>query len=185
MNLRDRRRLTFATLVTLLALPALWLVNRESSSGSPNVAAAGVQVENGYVTVEDAAGDPSAPSVSGPSTANLPVVDPAGESAPVFLDGPAANGGGLPAIAVPTAPEGTVRELEATYTSQVWDWTCIVPGVTTGTKVTIVNVDNGRSTTCVATYGDPRSDGRLVMHTNGFLELADLTDAPIPVEIRT
>jgi hypothetical protein len=184
VNLRDRRRLTFATLVTLLALPALLLVNRDSSSGSPNVAAAGVQVENGYVTAVDAA-DPSAPAASGPSTANLPDPEPIGEAAPVFLDGPAANGGGLLAIAVPTVPEGTVQQLQATYTSQVWDWTCIVPGVSTGTTVTIVNVDNGRSTTCVATYGDPRADGRLVMHTNDFLKLADLTDAPIPVEIRT
>ncbi len=180
MTQRDRRRLTVATVVTIVALPALWLFSRDGGSSGPNVAAVGVQVENGYVT-NDAGADATTVD-AGPSTANLPEAELSADVAPVFLDGPAANGGGMPAIAVPTAPPSEIVELPATYSSQIWNWTCVAPGIQTGVELTIVNVDNGRSTTCVATYGDPRSTG-LVLHTNGFLELADLTDAPIPVEI--
>jgi hypothetical protein len=183
VHLQDRRRLSIAALVTMLALPTLLLLNRDSGSGAPSVAAAGVGVENGYLTESGAEVGAEGIATGGPSTANLPAAAPLEETAPVFLDGPAANGGGRPAIAVPTVPPNEVLDLEATYSSQVWNWTCIVPGVQNGTELTIVNVDNGRSTTCVATYGDPRTDGHLVMHTAGFLELADLTDAPIPVEI--
>ena len=175
----DRRRLVIAALVTILALPTLWLLNRDGGSNGPNVAAAGVEVDNGDLTEPDAA------PTTGPDTANLPSTEPLDETAPVFLDGPAANGAGLPAIAVPTAPANEVLDLHATYSSQLWRRACVIPGIADGTEVTIVNVDNGRRTTCLATSGDPRADGRLVMHTSEFLELADLTDAPIPVEIRT
>lgn len=177
MHLKDRRRLAIAAVLTMLALPTLWLLNRDGGSSAPNVAAAGVQVENGYVTETDPT------PTTGPRRANLPAVEPLGETAPVFLDGPSSSGGGLPAIAVPTVPASEILDLEATYNSQMWNWTCIVPGVADGTELTIVNVNNGRSTTCVATYANPHDGASLVMHTSDFLELADLTDAPIPVEI--
>ena len=47
----------------------------------------------------------------------------------------------------------------------------------------MTNLDNGHSVSCIATrvYTDG-SDG-LVMQTNLFAQIADLTDAPIPVDI--
>ena len=47
MNALDRRRVVVASVFTLVALPALWVLNRDSAatSGAPNAAAAGVDVE--------------------------------------------------------------------------------------------------------------------------------------------
>ena len=44
MNTFDRRRLVVACVFTLVALPALWALGRDTaaSTGSPNVGAAGV-----------------------------------------------------------------------------------------------------------------------------------------------
>jgi hypothetical protein len=50
--------------------------------------------------------------------------------------------------------------------------------------VTVVNLDNGRTAKCTAVLGPSGADDVLVMHTELFATLADLTDAPIPVEIR-
>ena len=49
-----------------------------------------------------------------------------------------------------------------------------------------MNVDNGRSVECRThprTNGDVPQD-ELVLSQEGFMQLADLTDAPVPVELR-
>jgi len=43
----ERRRLLFAAILTLVALPALWLMSRDEGSGAPNVATAGIAVAAG------------------------------------------------------------------------------------------------------------------------------------------
>jgi hypothetical protein len=170
----ERRRLLLATLLTLVALPALWLMSRDDKSGAPNVATAGVVVENGVTVDATDASDPANPEAA----ASL------GEHDPVFLDGPAAQPGGRAPIAVPAPPQEEVRHASATYRSTVGRRACLVPFVPTGTRLTIVNLDNNRSTTCVAIYSAATEVEDVVLHTNTFLELADLTDAPIPVEFR-
>lgn len=170
----ERRRLLLATLVTLVALPALWLMSRDNNSGAPNVATAGVVVENGIAVDATDATDPANPEAA----AAL------GEHDPVFLDGPAAQPGGRAPIAVPAPPREEVRHASATYRSTVGRRACIVPFVPTGTQLIIVNLDNNRSTTCVAVYSPASEVDEVVLHTDTFLKLADLTDAPIPVEFR-
>jgi hypothetical protein len=170
----ERRRLLLATLLTLVALPALWLMSRDDKSGAPNVATAGVVVENGATIDATDATDPANPE----DAAAL------GEHDPVFLDGPAAQPGGRAPIAVPAPPQEEIRYASATYRSTVGRRACLVPFVPTGTRLTIVNLDNNRSTTCVAIYSAATEVEDVVLHTNTFLELADLTDAPIPVEFR-
>lgn len=169
----DRRRLLLATLLTLVALPALWLMSRDDDSVAPNVATAGVVV--------DGAGNAT---TIGPDGATLDDEAALGEHDPVFLDGPAARPGGVAEIAVPARPGDEVRLAAATYRSSLSPSTCLVPFVSTGTRLTIVNLDNNRSATCVAVYSPASEVDDVVMHTATFLELADLTDAPIPVEFR-
>ena len=112
---------------------------------------------------------------------------PSGETDPVYLDGPRTGGPGVPQVAVPADPGGTRITASATYSSTTVDRsTCHVSeGVSTGQRLTIVNLANNRSTECTALLA-PVGDGpTAVLHRDLFVEVADVTDAPIYVEIRT
>jgi hypothetical protein len=103
----------------------------------------------------------------------------------VFLDGPSTGNGGAADIAVPAAPLSEPVAGSATYSNSIWNTDkCIVKGITTGTRITVVNLDNNRSIECVATFAPAEQLTDLVMDTRAYLKLADVTDAPIPVEIR-
>ena len=169
MDISDRRRLFLATLLTLIALPALWLMSREDDSGAPNLAAEGVGVDADADTATDAA------NVDG---------DGIDHGEPVFLDGPGASPNLVAEIAVPAAPTGEIHTTIATYRGSIGRQQCIVPSVDTGTEVTVVNLDTNRSTTCTAQYKPSFEGLDIVLHTQKSLELADLTDAPIRVEYR-
>lgn len=183
----DRRRFFLATALTMLALPALWWANQ--SDGAPNVATAGLAVGASATTVDDLA---TAPALTAPrSPAGL--ADATGDTddtddtdpPPVFLDGPAGQvGAGLPEIAVP-ATTGERLRTTATFRSSLGSsTTCIASGVNNGERVVVVNLDNGRSVTCTALLAPSGADQQLVMSGSLFAEIADPTDAPIPVEIR-
>lgn len=166
----DRRRFLIATIVTLVALPALWWINRDDDSGAPSVASVGVDV-----------GSAAAASTDDPAR---DVDDPA-LSEPVFLDGPSSPVGGVADIAVPAPPERVPLTGSGTYSSVVSAIDkCFAKGVTTGSRITVVNLDNNRSVECIATLAPEAQPTDVVMHTKAYLTLADLTDAPIPVEIR-
>mgnify|MGYP001788344123 CR=1 FL=1 len=171
LNDTDRHRFIAATVLTLLALPALWWANTSENSSAPNLALAGI----------DAGVD-----VGAEPTTSIVEADGAFEAEPpVFLDGPASPAGaGQSAIAVPAPPLIDEITAKATFRSSVTKGTCIVPGLTSGTQVTVVNLDNNRSTTCTTVLSPGNSAGDLVMHTSAFATIADLTDAPISVEIR-
>ena len=160
----DRRRFIAAAALTLVALPALWWANTSQNSSAPNLAVAGIDVD-----AED-------------TTISTPVdVDPI---APVFLEGPAsAAGAGQSEIAVPARPLIDGVSAKATFRSSVWANRCLVPGLSDGSQVTVVNLDNNRSVTCT-TVLVPGSPGDVVLTTSAFATIADLTDAPISVEIR-
>jgi hypothetical protein len=175
----DRRRLLLATALTVVALPALWWAN-QSGSAAPNVATAGIAVGDGEVAAD------AAPTANAGDTPADAAPDAAGSEAPVFLDGPAGQvGAGLSEIAVPEAPGVASISTTATFRSDLpTTATCTFPGLTTGAEVTILNLDNGRTVTCTAVLGASGAPDVLVMHTDLFATFADLTDAPIPVEIR-
>ena len=115
-------------------------------------------------------------------SASTPVVT---GPAPVFLEGPSARGATEgPPIGVPAAPVAPIITTKATYRSTISPTdTCLVAGVDTGTRITVTNLDNGHAVSCIAdrVYTDG-SDG-LVLHTDLFAQIADLTDAPVPVDI--
>jgi hypothetical protein len=173
LNDTDRRRFIAATVLTLVALPALWWANTsENNSTSPNIAVAGLDPVADASTVSDA---------------QPPADDPDGlaDVAPVFLDGPtSAAGAGQAEIAVPAKPliDGVLAK--ATFRSTVAKGTCIVAGLSSGSDVTVVNLDNNRSVRCRTVLAPGNSTDGLVMHTSAFATIADLTDAPISVEIR-
>jgi hypothetical protein len=190
-NNTDRRRFLLATGLTLLAFPALWWANQATDTGAPKVATAGVSVGDGDNTADQTLAAPQAATevvavAPAPTVATAPPPTDSDVGAPVFLGGPSAPGALAAPKSAPAQPIDVVAiATEATYQSSISPRdSCLVFGVETGTTLTIVNLDNGRSVTCTAvrTFVD-RNEG-LVLHTDTFAKIADLTDAPVPVEIR-
>jgi len=194
-NDTDRRRFLLASAMTLLALPALWWANKQSDSGAPNVATVGIEVASDSESGADAAAviAPIAATGATPTTAvpvvsttpTVPTTPADNDPAPVFLEGPSAKGATeAPAIGVPAAPTVATITTKANYRSTISPIdSCPVAGVETGTRITVTNLDNGHAVSCIANrvYTDG-SDG-IVLHTDTFAQIADLTDAPIPVDI--
>lgn len=173
----DRRRILIACAITAVALPALWFAN-QPDSGAPNVATAGIAVGDG------SAGD--ADTATETDTGRTSASDAETGAAPVFLDGPTAQvGAGVAEIAVPIAPTAERVTIDATFRSNVVAaGICRVPGLGNGQQITVVNLDNNRSITCTTSLTPAGASPELVMHPDLFSQIADLTDAPIPVEIR-
>jgi hypothetical protein len=163
----DRRRLVFASALTVIALPAVWLANRDDDRGSrPNVAAVGLAAEDASNSESEGA----------PSTS----VDPMGYVDPLFSGEPTAESVGSVAVAVGST-DSVVATPWATHSRSVWGDTCRYNGIEAGTTVTIVNPANGRSLECV--IGSNDDDDELTLHPDRFALLADLTVAPVRVEI--
>jgi hypothetical protein len=170
---RDRRRLWIASALTVVALPAVWLANRDDSASlRPNVAAVGAPVADGE------------PSSAPPST-----VDPMGTVEAQYLDGsvpapPATAGPITPAIG--TADGHVVATATAVFRRSVTSGnTCLYNGVGSGSRITVVNVDNDRSMTCTTglrPMDQPQNE--LVMSAAAFATIADPSEGPIVVEIR-
>ena len=151
----DRRRFIAATALTLLALPALWWANTSRDSAGPNLAVAGIDAD---IDVADATAQPG-PVPDGPDA-------PATDIAPVFHDGPSsAAGAGLAEIAVPARPLIDGITANATFRSSVRTSTCIVPGVTGGSSVTVVNLANNLSISCTSVLPPGSTQNDVVLPT--------------------
>jgi hypothetical protein len=165
LSLNDRRRILVASALTIAALPALWFANRPDT-GAPSVAIAGIDV---------------APPPSNATSADTD----SDEVDPVFFDGPIAQvGAGVAEIAVPIAPTAERFTTDATFRSDVPIGMCRISTVSNAQPITVVNLDNNRSLTCTTVLAPSAAGERLVMHPELFSQIADLTDALIPVEIR-
>lgn len=171
LNDTDRRRIIAATVLTLVALPALWWANTsQNSSTSPNLAVAGI--DPGVETPV------AAPAQTAPD-------DGLDDVAPVFLEGPtSAAGAGQAEIAIPAKPLIDTVLATATFRSNVADGICVAAGMTSGSRITVVNLDNNRSVSCTTVLAPGNLPDNLVMNTDAFASIADLTDAPISVELR-
>lgn len=170
MNRHDRRRATLAAILTVVALPAIWLFNRDEAgtSGAPKIGTVGIE----------------GPAANGASDA--PTTSYAPEP-PVFLDG---NGAvvqpGVVDIAIPPAPTDRQATGKASFLRYANGVTrpCTTLLAPEATLLTIVNVDNGQSTTCTNVLGVTLPAGvDIVLDTELFVGISDLADAPIPVRI--
>lgn len=170
----DRRRTTLLLILTLIALPLIFLVTRTDDTESLAV----VDPATGEIVPAD---DAMIAIDNGPSRPPLVATD----AEPTFLDGPAADpNSGVAEIAVPARPETAPLRLEASYRSTVaGQRTCLVKNLDSGLTVEVTNVDNGRSVTCVTSFAPFSQSADIVLHTDAFSLLADITDAPITVEL--
>jgi hypothetical protein len=193
----DRRRMFFAVVVTLIAVPAFFLYNRSAESdttgttGTTGTSADATQTQpstNVINPLPDAAPTDDAAAVTAAPTSarsQLPPTEPPDDD-PIFLDGvEAADDGDVAHVAVPAQPAIAPIEVDATYLSTVSGArSCLTRAVESGRTITVTNLDNGRTITCVTILAPATQRDDLVMHTRSFEQLADLTDAPITVEIR-
>jgi hypothetical protein len=167
MNSYDRRRLVLASIFTVAALPALWIINRnDAGSAAPALGAAGV---------------PQVGANQAPSTSAY-TPDP-----PIFLNGPPS--GADPAIVDivippgPTASQATGRASFRRYADPSIR-PCSTALAPWGKTLTVTNTDNGQTTTCLNSISTPLPAGvDLVLHTDLFTLISDLADAPVPVRI--
>ncbi|MFM2072701.1 MAG: hypothetical protein RLZZ623_2965 [Actinomycetota bacterium] len=167
MHVHERRRIAVAAVFTLVALPAIWLFDRSTPTASPSVAAAGV---------------------AGPQVQNQADVPTTEADKPVFLDNtlavvaPAVIDVALPNPPKPNETVGTAsfqRYLETTIVRP-----CTAVTAPSGAIITVVNINNGLSTTCTNTLGfSVESNITISLDTDVYSTIADLSDAPIPVRI--
>ena len=167
MQVHERRRVAVAAVFTLIALPAIWLFDRDDPAASPNVAAAGV-----------------------PAPAAQPAAEVRTTAAeiPVFLDNTlAVVAPAVIDVALPDPPGPTDTAGRATYQRYLdttIDRPCTAVTAPSGAIITVTNVNNGLSTTCTNTLGfSVPADVVVSLDTEVYIAIADLVDAPIPVLI--
>ena len=160
LSFAERRRLVLAIAITVIAVVAAM-----ASGGN-----------------DDSTGESTATVL--PTT----TIDDTAPANPAFL--PATESSSVPQIItvnVPAPPTGTVITGNASYIR--WPQTmglkpCATPHALIGAVITVTNLNNGRQIKCNNVSIEALRDGSVILiHTDVFLELADLVDAPIPVEI--
>jgi hypothetical protein len=173
-------RLAIATMLPLVALPVLYAENRETQDQRPTaVAAAGLGSALQLASSEPAAPDTTRVAVPEPFLA-----------APVTLAPPAPKPPA--AIAVRAGDGSTVVRGKGTF--RTWapgsSWVanpCVVPGAPAGETLTVQNTDNGFTARCVNVEEQraPAAGGPLqvVLDTSVFQLLADVAEAPVPLQV--
>ncbi len=158
----DRRRTSVLMILTIIALPAVYFFTKAEDASTA--------VDDTAVVAED-----------GPNRPPLEVSD----QLPSFLDSPTVElDPGIAEVAVPARPDTEPIRLSASYRSTVpGGRTCIVKGIAGGLTVTVKNLDNGRTITCVTQRAPVEQSDELLLFTDTFARLADLTEAPITVEL--
>jgi hypothetical protein len=164
----QRRRVAFAIAITVIAVPAAFLLNRGGDDGAT--------VDTGVT------GQVAAAPLTGGDTGSV-VTTPLGTAPAGYLEGSTVPDSNEPArIAIPQLPESV--KLQATFSSRINSTQrCAVPGVPFNSTVTVTNLDNSRRIRCIASVALALGEDDLVLATDTFAEIADLTDAPVPVEI--
>lgn len=160
-------------MITLLALPTIWLANRDEdgpSSSRPNVAVIGI--------------DPGEAD-DGTSSPTVSDFDPMGGSGAMYLQPATTLVPPVSAVVVVGTSHGAaVARARGTYRRSVPTGTCMYNGIRGGEDITVVNVANGRSIRCTSAPSESTEADLLVMSTTQFQKIADLTAAPIHIEVR-
>ena len=169
----QRRRTFVAIAITLVLGPAAFLLTRgdDDVATAPDVTVIGTTPQTATGSTVGASA-PTATDVMGTSPVEVLSGDGSSSS-----DDPAT-------IAIPRPPQGVTGV--ATFSRDIADVAdCLVgaPGVPFDARVTVTNLDNSMRVDCINNVGGLRPEEAIVLHADAFLQIADLTDAPVPVHI--
>ena len=172
MDVHLRRRVAFATVLTLVAVPAYLILGRDAADSSGSVVSMG---------------DTTVPQDGAESTVAF-TLPPTTIAGPIFLDNTAVIV--PPAVIDVVRPEPTSdNRLEGRASFQRFDTTsderlCTSYAMSNGALLTVTNIANGLSATCRNRWGTPLAAGvDVVLDTDLYTRIADLADAPIFVRI--
>ena len=178
----QRRRVAIALALTVILAPAAFLLNR-SSDDTPDAASAitlvgGVQID-GQPTATDT--NQAAGGADGPAG-----TDPMGTTPFEVLIGTVPPVDDDPAtIAIPRP--GQVVRGTASFTRSIANPTvCQIRDLATipfQSEITVTNLDNSRSVRCEVSVGGRADDYDVILSADAFLQIGDLTDAPLSVEL--
>lgn len=162
----QRRRVAVAVAITVIAAPAAFLLDRDGTNDQAS-------------TITVIGSNTVAPSST---TLAPPETDAMGTAPVAFLEGSAPSAADdPPTIAIPRLPQSI--EGTASFRRNIASTTCQVKGVPFNATVTVTNLDNSLSVKCVASVGGAEPEDDAVLSADAFLLIADLTDAPVPVQI--
>ncbi|MGA0035583.1 MAG: hypothetical protein ACO3SZ_04605 [Ilumatobacteraceae bacterium] len=157
------RRIAIAAAITIVAVPLAFLFGSE---GTPDA-------NTSVVTVN-----------SDTPTTTRPSEDPLGDPGLAQFDRTVTTpptGGAV--IAVPDSNSAFRGTASFDYDIEANDL-CFARGAPIGMFVSIINLDNSRSTTCIAAFTLDDNSPDVVMHPDRFAAIGDPTDAPLTVEYR-
>ncbi len=159
----ERRRIALAALITILVLPFLLVSRGNDDADDAGVAATTTQPD----------------SALGESTED-------GSLEPIILGGPAPIvQDGSAQIAYPASSLIGIQAI-ASFSNfdNAPEIVCYVPQAPLGIKISVQNLNNGRTTTCTNVFRTSLPSGAtMLLHTKVFEALANLVDAPIPVTV--
>lgn len=183
----QRRRIALAVAVTAIAAPAAFLLDRgndEPLEVQTTVVGSVVAGEvTGVVAGEASSGAVAEQELDGRRPQRT---DPMGTTPPAYLTPTGTVAPNEPAtIAIPRVPDAVAGR--ATFTRSIRKVTsCQVKvsvGAPFGVAVTVTNLDNSRSVQCINDTGGAEPPHEVVLHADAFSQIADLTDAPVPVQL--
>ena len=179
----QRRRVALAVAITAIAAPAAFLLDRSPDEPAQvqttvigSVVAGAAPTDTTGATVRlDTTDREASSSTDVMGTTPAAFLEPTGTVAP---EDPAT-------IAIPRVPDA-VRG-NATFSRSISTVTsCHVAGALGapfGEAITVTNLDNSRSVQCIYDSGGSDADHEVVLHADAFSQIADLTDAPVPVQL--
>lgn len=169
----QRRRVAVAAAITLIAVPAVLLLDTgDDDTNEPLGTLVG-----SVVVDEPTSNDRNTPASD---------TDPMGTSPAAVLEVTVPPRVGDPAtIAIPRLPDAVQGHASFSRSIRNPQSCQVAPavGAPFGITVTITNLDNSQSVRCINNVGGPEPDEEIILHAEAFLKIGDLTDAPIPVQL--
>jgi hypothetical protein len=164
---RQRRRFAFALALTVIAVPAAVLLDGDDRPDDMSTVVTAIPVDETAETTDATESD-----------------DPLGVPIPAHLERRVTIAPPEGAFIAIPSDDGTYTGLASfTYESPEEDL-CFARGAEIGRYVTITNIENKRSVSCIVTLVDRAGFQEVELHPIAFSRIADPTDAPIRVEYR-
>jgi hypothetical protein len=173
----QRRRFLIAIAVTLILVPGAFLLNRNANEtgASPAVTMVG--------TVPDATPVAASVPTSNQTGQASDETDPLGTISVGYLQGTVVpNTADPPTIAIPRPQEVNAGLASFSYDIEIAS-ECRVLLAPNGVRVTVTNLDNSRSVQCVNSLINAEQPHEVMLSSGSFVLIADLTDAPVHVEV--